>query len=146
LIGTGYDIPLRTGIFDVVLAFRFLWHFEKGHRIHLLREFRRVLKQNGSVIYDFPSSRRVDEKEMNASAGSNIASYALSPLSLKEEAESVGLSVRRIAGNMSLSWVTKYISGLHRLRCESLAIRVIEQASRRNIGSPEEWLVCCGTM
>ncbi|MCF7906801.1 class I SAM-dependent methyltransferase [Patescibacteria group bacterium] len=51
-----FDTQFEDNFFDVVISTRFIWHFDKSNRIKLFAEIRRILKDNGHLIFDFPNA------------------------------------------------------------------------------------------
>lgn len=50
--GDAFALPIGDALFDTVLSFRFLRHFDRANRARLLSEFRRTLKPGGHLILD----------------------------------------------------------------------------------------------
>ena len=53
--GDAFNIPFGDGTFDVIVSFRFVWHFNESDRIVLFNHIRKKLKKDGYFIFDFPN-------------------------------------------------------------------------------------------
>lgn len=51
-----FNTQFEYNFFDVVISTRFIWHFDESNRIELFAEIRRILKDNGHLIFDFPNA------------------------------------------------------------------------------------------
>ena len=50
--GDAFRLPFEENSFDILICFRFIRHFEKDNRDLLYKEFSRVLKPGGVLIFD----------------------------------------------------------------------------------------------
>lgn len=141
--GSASVAPFFDNSFDIVIVFRFLWHFDRERRLSFLKEFNRILTRNGTLVFDFPATGALGRGGVNTSSDSKIPAYSISQTDLRDEITEAGFTIVASQGNMWCSLITKCISGLHRIGLGFPAVHIIEFFERMHLGVPDEWLICC---
>jgi ubiquinone/menaquinone biosynthesis C-methylase UbiE len=93
LRGDAFSLPFRDGAFSAALSFRFIMMFSEKDRARIYRELRRVLRPQGTMIFDY-RILRPREKERTE--------HAFEKLTLSQLGNEIGengFSLQRIIGN-----------------------------------------------
>ena len=56
--GSALATPFRDELFETILSFHFVMHLDADTTVRFLKEAHRLLKQGGTLIFDFPSKYR----------------------------------------------------------------------------------------
>lgn len=143
VVGDGFQLPLKDGVADVVISFRFLWHFHRDQRSSLLAEMNRILNPRGTLIMDAPNAHFRSWFARKDPRGTPVPAFPWSLSDLIQELRDSDLEIARALGNMNQRNLQDLASGLHRLRLSRLSTFTISLLERLPSSSSEEWLIAC---
>jgi SAM-dependent methyltransferase len=140
--GDAFNLPFGAQ-FDLVYSFRLIRHFETADREALYRQFARVLKPGGILVFD--AVNEIVSKPLRLQAPEEYKHFdAMFDLdTLKRELESQGFTPLGFEGVQHRFPTLQRLQVLVGPRSRMLTRCLMEACDRMPAGEPLEWIVVC---
>jgi ubiquinone/menaquinone biosynthesis C-methylase UbiE len=140
--GDAFNLPFGEQ-FDLLYSFRLVRHFDTGDRAALYRQFARVLRPGGILVFDAvnevvssPLRERSPDDYQHFDAMFHLEA-------LGREVESLGFKPLILEGVQHWFPIMQQIQVLVAPRSQKIARWLIEACDRMPAGEPLEWIVVC---
>ncbi len=140
--GDAFHLPFGDQ-FDLLYSFRLVRHFEAEDRAALYRQFARVLRPGGILVFD--AVNEVVSKPLRDRAPEEYQHFdaMFDKDALTREIESHGFKALRFIGVQHRFPILQQIQVLVGPRSRRVARWLIEACDRLPAGKPLEWIVVC---
>jgi SAM-dependent methyltransferase len=142
--GDAFELPYKSGEFDLAMSFKLVRHFERPERIRLLTNLRAAVRPGGHVVIDVPNdvAYRWLYRKWGVKRGW-IDDYWLTPDQFQDEASEAGFSDVRLKPIQPLI-TAQYYCWSYLWRASPAASRALGRALEvAPWGEPLEWMAVC---
>ncbi|MBU0615903.1 MAG: class I SAM-dependent methyltransferase, partial [Nanoarchaeota archaeon] len=131
--------------FDVVISFRFIFHFKKSKRGALYQQICSVLKKDGFLLFDALNKDKVKPiRKVGGKQRYIVYDKLYTQKELIKEMENNGFKVIKLFPVIRHFWIEFFVSKLLSfIRLQKLAKKIIVIIEKINTRKPYEWVVLC---
>jgi len=143
--GDAFHLPFRKSSFDFLLTFRFIRHFEKPDRIKLYQEFKRLLKNNGILVFEAINHKKAALiRRMVGIEKYKIYDKLYTEEELLGELEKNGFDVLKLEGVINHFFIEMIVSKISSfIGLNNFGKRIIMLLERTKGRNPLGWVVIC---
>lgn len=130
---------------DLILAFRFIFHFKKEKRDEIYASINKALKKNGFLMFDAINLKKAKKiRKIVGKDGYEVYDKLYTKKELIEELERNNFKNIRLLKSIKRFWTQMLISKIsEKIKIQKIGMKIIKKLEKIKGGDPYEWIVIC---